>query len=439
MSFSLINQDLLDQKPNGEEPPRCRHMFKNGDQHCSNPAVPGSDRCLFHQSEPLDWQQPYAQKLILDAAKNGTLEEAHLTGANLKICDLSGVNLKGADLSNADLTAADLSGADCRNVSFAGACLLGAKLDKADCARANFDNADCQVTSFNGTVLRKISCYRTDFRSTNLSRAVIAADALADAKTDDKTVWPGVIPNGTGSEKETDDWTVAPMPSQSHRHTAQATEDQAERAHADNRVGLTKKKGHSDKQRRSALRSLLTVAATLLVFILGAGVGGAAMWFGSDLLNNHFIAQYLPHLTENTHQVPLGADDGTQDTFNSTPKLAERLTELSAERDDLQQALAQSEADRDDLAERLATVTKDKDIDSVRIRRHINQLQQTHDQAHLAKLRVKEQDAYIAQLESHLADQRRTATILTDGVSFLENRNAKLEEMLNSTLGRETS
>ena len=185
-------------------------MFKNGSKHCSNPATPGSDRCLFHQSDQLDWTQPYAQQLILDAAQNGTLQEACLAGAQLQNCDLSGINLKGADFSGADLSGANLSGSDCRNANFSGARLLGANLNKADCARARFDHADCQATSFDGAVLRKISCYRTDFRDTNLSRAVIAADALAEAKTNDKTIWPEVIPNGTGSDQETDHWTVAP-------------------------------------------------------------------------------------------------------------------------------------------------------------------------------------------------------------------------------------
>ena len=76
-------------------------------------------------------------------------------------------------------------------------------------------------------MLRKISCFRTDFRSTNLSRAVIAADAAANAVTDDKTIWPEVIPNGTGSAPETDVWSVAP---QSSRHLRQTTTNKQIRA-----------------------------------------------------------------------------------------------------------------------------------------------------------------------------------------------------------------
>ena len=88
--------------------PKCQHVFVNGGTHCKNATAPGSPFYLFHQPDKLDWTQPYAQELILKAARNGTLEEASLRGAQLSGVDLSGCNLKGVDLRDADLSGANL-------------------------------------------------------------------------------------------------------------------------------------------------------------------------------------------------------------------------------------------------------------------------------------------------------------------------------------------
>ena len=177
--------------------------------------------------------------------------------------------------------------------------------------------------------------------------------------------------------------------------------------------------------------------AILLVFVAGIAAGGIGIWLSGSFIQRDVLAQFFPPSQESDREVFSEHAAENSSDFDTSSELAERLTQVTAQKDELQTALTSSEERRAALAEQVDHMRRDKDIESVRIRRRINQLQQTHDQALLATVQLKDQAAYIAQLESHLADQRRTATILTDGVSYLETRNAKLEQQLNSTLGRE--
>ena len=73
----------------------------------------------------------------LAVAKKANLNEADLSGANLRGANLNEANLRGADLRGADLSRANLSGANLR-----GANLSGANLSEADLSGANLSGAD---------------------------------------------------------------------------------------------------------------------------------------------------------------------------------------------------------------------------------------------------------------------------------------------------------
>ena len=102
------------------------------------------------------------------------VEEAILSGADLRYADLSNADLRYADLSNADLGGADLGGADLGGADLRYADLRYADLSNADLSNANLGGANLGgaknapliinglhwIVSINGLGMMRIGCQR---------------------------------------------------------------------------------------------------------------------------------------------------------------------------------------------------------------------------------------------------------------------------------------
>jgi uncharacterized protein YjbI with pentapeptide repeats len=105
-----------------------------------------------------------------------TLENADLTGADLKGIQLDSrnaeiVNLKGATLNEANLQGADLSGSFLFAANFQRAKLNGAKLQKTNLTEANLTGTDCRGAVLTGAILLRAKVAGTNFRDADLQDA----------------------------------------------------------------------------------------------------------------------------------------------------------------------------------------------------------------------------------------------------------------------------
>jgi Pentapeptide repeats (8 copies) len=102
------------------------------------------------------------------------LNEAKLTGADLREANFSGANLTGADLSSADLNKANLSGAD----------LGEAYLVRADLSRANLNRAYLGEARFRGASLYRTNLYEANLWSADLSETTLVQTNFSMANLD---------------------------------------------------------------------------------------------------------------------------------------------------------------------------------------------------------------------------------------------------------------
>ncbi len=118
-------------------------------------------------------------KLWLNGDPKGrcaSLQDANLSGANLKYAILSDANLMGADLSDANLMGADLSDANLMGADLSGADLSGADLSFVNLRNANLSNADLE-----GADLRGADLQDADLRNVDLSGAILTGADLRNA------------------------------------------------------------------------------------------------------------------------------------------------------------------------------------------------------------------------------------------------------------------
>ena len=100
----------------------------------------------YNNSEIFVSTKKTIKEAVLEAlAKNVSLSETYLSGADLFAADLSGANLSGANLSGADLYKANLSG-----TNLSGADLSGADLYKANLSGANLSGTELSNAKFYG-------------------------------------------------------------------------------------------------------------------------------------------------------------------------------------------------------------------------------------------------------------------------------------------------
>lgn len=120
-----------------------------GDVPCPFKAVPGRERCFWHDPKSSKTGEDVAPLLVRLALEDVNLEGFELAGVNLEGCRLPGAALVGANLEGAHLFRAHLQGAH-----LFGANLSGASLFKSSLAEANLRTADLSGANLLGANLK---------------------------------------------------------------------------------------------------------------------------------------------------------------------------------------------------------------------------------------------------------------------------------------------
>jgi uncharacterized protein YjbI with pentapeptide repeats len=117
------------------------------------------------------------------------LNEAPLSGANLRAVNFNGAILMGADLSHAFLSHADLSGANLTRADLFEAILRGTKLIRANLVEANLRGANLFLAHLNdamlrGAVLNDVDLRRADLRGADLTDSYLRGALLVGTNID---------------------------------------------------------------------------------------------------------------------------------------------------------------------------------------------------------------------------------------------------------------
>jgi hypothetical protein len=103
------------------------------------------------------------------------LQQANFSFANLERADFTDADLAGADFNHAHLEDADFYGAGLKAANFSRAFLAGADLTKARLQKANFTRARMQVVDWQDAVLTEVTFQRTNLsEAKNLDQAQLA-------------------------------------------------------------------------------------------------------------------------------------------------------------------------------------------------------------------------------------------------------------------------
>jgi uncharacterized protein YjbI with pentapeptide repeats len=142
--------------------------------------------------------------------EDGSLQGAHLWGANLQGAGLLQANLQGASLGGANLQGANLVGANLQGARLSGANLQGADLKYANLQRAQLWEAKLQrshlwIANLQGANLVGANLQGAELYQVNLQQAVLVRANLQGAKLqsavfDEDTL----LPDGTRWTPDTD-------------------------------------------------------------------------------------------------------------------------------------------------------------------------------------------------------------------------------------------
>lgn len=137
-----------------------------------------------------------ATVILEDADLSGAnLREAFLLGADLSKTKLHQADLNGARLSQTDLSNADLSGADLR-----GAWPPSAVLRYAILVKANLSGVDLRGVDLSNADLQGADLSKADLSRTNLEGARLEGTDLTGTKYNHTTIWPeGFDPKSRGA------------------------------------------------------------------------------------------------------------------------------------------------------------------------------------------------------------------------------------------------
>lgn len=117
-------------------PDPCRYQFRD-QTRCSEPALPGSGLCFWHDPDPKKTDPDIKKRLEEKHQKGERLEGFQLAGAHLEDIHLVKAGLRDANLARANLIRAHMF-----NIDLSGACLFKALVDRANLKMADLRGAD---------------------------------------------------------------------------------------------------------------------------------------------------------------------------------------------------------------------------------------------------------------------------------------------------------